>query len=240
MRPTYGFGAVLLDRPAGAHGPAGLVLAGALLLAVGICACVPVLLRRTGWRLVRGMTLAVVVVAALIAGLWGTQHASHGSDLTVGRIVTVREPNGGINTHRVHTVYANGQLAQLKGDANETPDPSTIVQSDVLGAPIVAFTGPFTDPAEWATNRAVRLGAPLLAVVCLLMAPEPRRRQRMRLNWLLGPEAAPTPAKLYKREMGHKPPRKLRRAADSSVSGLTEEIVEVGSTSRVGKELQPT
>lgn len=90
-----------------------------------------------------------------------------GEDLVPGAVVTVRQKNGALYTHRVISVD-NGQ-AITQGDANSTPDTDPVLQADVFGAVAVHIGGPAAKLLQLTGTAPARIS--LVAIIIGLFLP---------------------------------------------------------------------
>ena len=81
--------------------------------------------------IIRGGSMTPVITLGALADVTPVDP----STLEVGDIVSVRAPNGTIDTHRINRIVSNpdGLYIETKGDANATPDPILVPASAVIG-----------------------------------------------------------------------------------------------------------
>jgi signal peptidase I len=152
--------------------------------------------RRRPARLLRLVAIAAVtltLIAPLVWGIWGARilvvdggsmaptyevgdvllvSAPRGDDLVVGDPVVIGH-NENRYVHRV--VEVDGDLAQLRGDANNTNDPGWVSQSDVSGVVSIHFSRPGAALIVAATSPEGRVALGLALVFLLLIPFFPRR-----------------------------------------------------------------
>jgi len=87
-------------------------------------------------------------------------------DLRRGEVVTFRLADGGLVTHRVHTV--RGDAVKTKGDANRTPDPWTVAPDQVVGT--VRHTLPRMGYVMVYLQQPAGIGSLVSALLALFLA----------------------------------------------------------------------
>ena len=120
---------------------------------------------------------------AIPIGALVTVEAVDPTSLRTGMVVTVTEDNGVLVTHRIHRLIEldGRRYLELKGDANQTPDPVLVPAGQVVGrvsavVPVLGFgLAALSLPSGQIT---------VLAVIALLIA----------LGWLLEDLSPPRPA----------------------------------------------
>jgi signal peptidase I len=101
------------------------------------------------------------------------------AQLRVGDVVTIREPNGVLVTHRVTRIASVSAVTyvETKGDANHVPDPVLTPATAVLGRALVWIPGAgylewlISHPSGWMTIGGALV---LLLVAGLLLEGGPR------------------------------------------------------------------
>jgi signal peptidase len=112
------------------------LLDGALMVLVGVAVAlvlVAVLGPLLGHRpvVIRGGSMSPAIPLGSLVDVSEVQPG----DLVVGDVVTIKEPNGVLVTHRITRIQAatDGLFFEVRGDANDAPDPVAVPAAAVVG-----------------------------------------------------------------------------------------------------------
>lgn len=92
------------------------------------------------------------------------------SELRVGDIVSIKAPNGVVETHRISRIVSlpDGLYIETKGDANKTPDPVLVPVSAVVGR--VDFQLPLLGYLRYMLTIPIGVASILCLAFTLLLA----------------------------------------------------------------------